>query len=63
MIYTHVQKIYYLDEDGISRIKVPKIINTDVSWQLMFGSPQFRDKKKHSLKPIREEVVINLKEY
>lgn len=55
-LYDIIQKITYRDEDGISRVAVPKIINTDVSWQLMVGAPQLRANKQY--KPIRHEVEI-----
>lgn len=42
--YTHkgkVQSISFEGDDGLGVIFLPEVINTDVSFQLMFGRPDF----------------------
>lgn len=50
------QKVLYLDEDGIHRVKLPKVINTDISWEMMVGAPIH--KQIQSNEPIRDSVPL-----
>jgi hypothetical protein len=50
------QKVLYLDKDGIHRVKLPKVINTDISWEMMWGAPI--NKEKQSNAPIRDTVAL-----
>jgi len=42
----YVQNICKEGKDGLTYVVVPKIINTDVSFQLMFGKNQEGDRLK-----------------
>ena len=56
-----VQNICKEDEHGISYVVVPKIINTDVGFQLMFG--RMPTKEPVSMKPIRNQENFRAVDY
>jgi len=59
--YKHIQNICKDDKDGISYVVVPKIINSDVGFQLMFGRMTSKDPVK--TKPIRDTESISVADY
>lgn len=59
--YKHIQNICKDDKDGISYVVVPKIINTDVGFQLMFGRMTSKDPVK--TKPIRDTESVSVADY
>lgn len=60
-IYKHVQNICKDDKDGISYVVLPKIINSDVSFQLMFG--RMVSKEPVNTKPVRDTESIRVADY
>jgi len=60
-IYKNIQNICKDDKDGISYVVVPKIINSDVGFQLMFGRMTSKDPVK--TKPIRDTESISVADY
>jgi|TARA_B110000908_G_scaffold3025_1_gene4160 hypothetical protein len=60
-IYKHIQNICKDDKDGISYVVVPKIINSDVGFQLMFG--RLLPKEPVSVRPIRNEESIKVSDH
>ena len=50
------QKVLYLDEDGIHRVKLPKVINSDISLEMMWGAPIHKEKQSNA--PIRDTVAL-----
>ena len=50
------QKVLYLDKHEIHRVKLPKIINTDISFEMMFGA--YTTRIKQDMRPIRDTVAI-----
>lgn len=59
--YKNVQNICKDDKDGISYVVVPKIINTDVSFQLMFG--RMVSKEQANTRPIRDCESVSVADY
>lgn len=60
-IYKHVQNIVVEDENGMSKVVVPKIINSDVGFQLYFGKMEARESE--STKPIRNESSVKVADH
>ena len=60
-IYKHVQNIVVEDENGLSKVVVPKIIKSDVGFQLYFGKMEARESK--NIKPVRNEENIRVADY
>ena len=60
-IYKHIQNICKDDKDGISYVVVPKIINSDVGFQLYFGKMEVRESK--NIKPVRNEESIKVADH
>jgi hypothetical protein len=56
-----VQNICKEDEHGISYVVVPKIINTDVGFQLMFG--RMPTKEQRNMNPIRNQESFRAVDY
>ena len=56
-----VQNICKEDEHGISYVVVPKIINTDVGFQLMFG--RMPTKEQANMNPIRNQENFRVADY
>ncbi len=59
--YKHIQNICKDDKDGISYVVVPKIINSDVGFQLMFG--RMLSKEPVNNKPVRDTENIKVADY
>lgn len=51
------QKVLYLDKYEIHRVKLPKVINTDISFEMMFGA--YTTRVKQDMRPIRDTVAIS----
>ena len=60
-IYKNIQNICKDDKDGISYVVVPKIINSDVGFQLMFG--RMLSKEPVNNKPVRDTESIKVTDY
>ena len=60
-IYKHVQNIVKENEQLASKIVVPKIINSDVAFQLYFGKMEVREAV--STKPIRNESSVKVADH
>ena len=60
-IYKHIQNICKDDKDGISYVVVPKVINPDVGFQLMFGRMLAKDPV--STRPIRDSESIKITDH
>ena len=56
-----VQNICKQDEHGISYVVVPKVINTDVGFQLMFG--RMPTKEQRNTNPIRNQENFTVADY
>lgn len=60
-IYKHVQNIVKENEQLASKIVVPKIINSDVAFQLYFGKMEVRE--TISTKVTRNEESIRVSDH
>ncbi len=60
-IYKHLQNIVKENEELVSRIVVPKIINTDIAFQLYFGKMEARESV--STKATRNEESIRVSDH
>ena len=60
-IYKHVQNIVKENEQLASKIVVPKIINSDVAFQLYFGKMEARE--SISTKVTRNEESIRVSDH
>lgn len=56
-----VQNICKEDEHGISYVVVPKMINTDVGFQLMFG--RMPTKEQRNMNPVRNQESFRVVDY
>ncbi len=60
-LYKNIQNICKDDEHGISYVVVPKTINSDVGFQLMFG--RMISKDAVTTRPIRDTASIKITDH
>jgi hypothetical protein len=60
-IYKHVQNIVVEDKNALSKVVIPKIINSDVGFQLYFGKMETRE--SISTKVTRNEESIRVSDH